>query len=112
MAALACVRRARLGAATKLEQGTGVGKMAKIGLQTAQVDADDLDLIISERVEPAAAPRKDALAKSVEDIRECLTEQIRLLAQTPEFGNKSLIANCAHVSLMMLRQLSLRYGRP
>ena len=84
--------------------------------QAGAADTDEVNWIISERVEPTAPvatpPRKDALAKSVEDIRECLTEQIRLLTQTPEFSNKPLVTNCAHVSLMLLRQLSFRYGRP
>ena len=90
--------------------------MARITSQAARFGQDDLDLVITERVEPAARaaapPRKDALAKSVEEIRQCLTEQIRLLAQAPGFDNKALVANCAHVSLMLLRQLSFRYGRP
>jgi hypothetical protein len=90
--------------------------MTRIALRAPGADLNDLDLIVSERVEPTAPavapPRADALANSVEEIRECLTEQIRRLAGVSEFDNKSLVTNCAHVALMLLRQLSFRYGRP
>jgi len=43
--------------------------------------------------------------KYIDEIRDCLTEQVRLLAIAPEFGNKALISNCAQVSLMLIKQV-------
>jgi hypothetical protein len=60
----------------------------------------------NKRAGPAAGTvRTEVTEKYIDEIRDCLSEQLRLLAAAPEFGNKSLISNCAQVSLMLIKQL-------
>jgi hypothetical protein len=94
--------------------------MTSVALPAARPVEDDLGWRDQEapgspaplRDKSAVEGRRMPLDRTVEDIRDSLTEQIRLLSAAPDCGNKALVTNCAHVALMLVRQLSLRYGRP
>jgi hypothetical protein len=94
--------------------------MTTVALSAAKPVDDDLGWRDAERsvsVAPSrdnrvAGGRHSALDRTIEEVRDCLTEQVRLLSTAPDFENKALVTNCAHAALMLVRQLSLRYGRP
>src|SRR5437868_3703054 len=91
--------------------GQYVRDMREPGHQTraaieAKQSAPDSDRGGNDRGVPAMVIlRPDVREKNIDEIRECLTELIRLLAAAPEFGNKARISNCAQVSLLLAKQL-------
>ncbi len=54
---------------------------------------------------PGAADR--LLSGTAQALQQCLIEQDRLLAKSPDFLHKGLVTNCTRAALMLFDQLSL-----